>query len=156
MSPGYRYAEIIQKEYENGNQMAYFAFLKGIGAAKLELKEGTGHNIYAVIEGIHELQDANPKRTVKQGYEAGLTKVAQLVFSPQEAESIVQMIAGELKYERDNSETFKIDMPRLISELQATINKNYQIIKANSDGVDFDRWLKERSDYIETTYGHKL
>ena len=67
----YRYAEITQKAFEEGNDMAYFALLKGTGNARLETIPGEGHNYIAVIDGIHAFQNGNKKRNVRADHAPG-------------------------------------------------------------------------------------
>lgn len=157
MSLGYEFAEIIQREYEKGNTMAYFALIRGIGSCMLELKPGTGHNHWAVVEGIHEYHDSRMKKrklSIRQGYEEGLMRSVELIFSIEEAENNLRIICAELKYEKEHPKTFSINADHIFALFRQSIQEHYLTITQKCGKDYFDNWLKDRNEYLSKTYGY--
>lgn len=61
----------------------------------------------------------------------------------------INIIACELKYERDRKDSFKLDMDRILEVLFSTIEKNRQDILCSENITgDFDQWLSRKKTYL--------
>lgn len=152
----YRFAEITQGLYEQGNAMAYVALLMGIGALKLETSPGTGHNFVAVIDGIHDFQAKNRSRNVAEGYEQGLRRLVTLVIAQNAAVNVVNIVAYELKYERDHRLSFRLDMDAIIDSLSETLSANRERILQSGGIPQFDEWMNGQKAYLAANFGQAL
>lgn len=159
MGTGCRYAQIIHREYESGNHMAYYAFLWGIGRCKLELKEGSGHNIQEVIEGIHEYYGSRgkaEKREIAGGIQEGLEKCVELAFSLEDTDRVIGIIACELQYEKNHRRTFRIEADELMEGLRRKIRENYPSFIAEKEPAYVDSVLQDRNRFLSSRFGYSI
>jgi len=159
MEIGRRYAEIIHKQYEEGNHMAYFALLWGIGNCKLELKEGSGHNIAEVIDGIHEYYDSRRKAgkaAVAEGYQEGLEKCVELSLTIEDTETTIAILSYELKYEKARPKTFKVNADALFEGLKQKVQERYQAFVSEKGQAFADTFLQDRNDFLSSHYGYRI
>ena len=159
MGTGCRYAEIIHREYENSNPMAYYAFFLGVGQCKLELKEGSGHNVPEVVAGIHEYyssQGKARKAAIIRGVQEGLGKCVELTFSLADTDRTIGIISCELKYEQDHPKSFRINADVLIEELRQKIRANYPSYIREYDPAYVDSILQDRNSYLVSHFGYSI
>lgn len=147
----YGLVRIVYEFYKKGNTVAFLMLLAGEAPCKFEVAPGTGHNIVAVIDAIHEYKKDNPSSDVEKGYQEGLNKFANYATDPESIVMLVGCINYELKKEKDGTNSLKIDCRDVLNTLQRNIKENYKAIQSSMK--DFDTWAKEQNEYMESNFG---
>ena len=144
-------ARIIFNHYKQGNSVAFLAFLVGDGPYKVEGAPGTGHNIVAVVDAIHDYKKENPDCDIETGYQQGLTKWAKYATDPQNIIALVNCINYELKKEKDGTHAFHVNCCDPLDTLHENIKQHHSEIVSLMK--DFDTWAKEQNEYMKSNFG---
>lgn len=147
----YGLVKIIYEQYKKGNSMSFYMLLAGKATCKFEVAPGSGHNIVAVVDAIHEYKKENPSSDIEKGYQEGLNKFAKYAIYPKSIVMLVSCINYELKKEKYGTNSLKIDCRDVLNTLQRNIKENYTAIQSSMK--DFDIWAKEQNEYMESNFG---
>ena len=137
--------------YKKGNSVAFLVLLIGDGFCKVEGAPGTGHNIAAVIDAIHDYKRENPDCDIEKGYQQGINKWAHYACDPQNIIELVSCINYELKKERDGTHAFCVDCSEPLNSLHENIKQHHSEIISSLK--DFDEWAKEQNEYMKSNFG---
>lgn len=147
----YGLVRIVYEHYKKGNTVAFLMLLAGGAPCKLEGAPGTGHNIIAVVDAIHEYKKNNPSTDIEKGYQEGLNKLANYATDPENIVMLVNCINYELKKEKEGTNSLEVDCRDVLDTLRKNIKQNYSTIQ--SDMKEFDTWAKEQNEYMESNFG---
>ena len=143
-------ARFVYEHYKKGNSVAFFLFLVGGPPVKVEGAPGTGHNIVAVIDAIHDYKKENPDCDIETGYQQGLDKLAKYATDPETIIALVNCINYELKKEKDGTHAFCVNCRDPLNTLHKNIEQYHSEIVSSMK--DFDIWAKRQNDYMKSNF----
>lgn len=150
----YELVKIVHNHFDDGNRMAYFTFLNGLGYLKVESNPNYGHNYHAVIDAIHMYQKEYSDKAVKEGYYDAIIRTLSMVNGQVGIQTVLNYIYYELYKEKEGTNSFELNWNELLKQLETTIQNNY--LKMKEDNADIDSWLAKQNDYINEKYGRSF
>lgn len=150
----YSLVEITEKMYEQGNEMAYFMLLVGVGNSKVSITPDQSHNYQAVIDAIHLYQKNHLNKPVNKGYYEGILMGLSLLHTEKAIQNIINIINYELKKEKEGTNSFELDMKNILQQFRIEIQRVYNDFKSNNE--NFENWINGQNKYMSENYGHKI
>lgn len=150
----YQLVSTTEKMYEEGNDMAYFALIVGIGNTRVSNTPDQKHNYQAVIDAIHLYQKDYPNKPVKKGYNEAILTYISIIKNEVAVQNILNCINYELKKEKEGTNSFTLDCKMLLHQLSIAINKKHNDLQNSYS--DIDSWLQTQDRYLNENYGHKI
>lgn len=147
----YSMVRIVYEQFRKGNKMGFLSLLAGLPPYKVEGAPGSGHNIVAVIDAIHDYKREHPDCDIEKGYQQGLDKLAIYATDPQTIITLVSCINYELKKEKDGTNVFCVDCSGPLNTLHKNIEQHHSEIISSMK--DFDEWAKAQNDYMKSNFG---
>ncbi len=147
----YSMVRTVYEKYKKGNNVAFLVLLTGMSPCKVEGAPGTGHNIVAVIDAIHDYKRENPDCDIEKGYQQGLNKLAGYATDPQTIITLLSCINYELKKEKDGTNVFCVNCSESLNTLHKNIEQHHSEIISSME--DFDTWAKGQNDYMKSNFG---
>ena len=147
----YSMVRTVYADYKKGNNVAFLVLLTGMSPCKVEGAPGTGHNIVAVVDAIHDYKNENPDCDIETGYQQGLNKLAGYATDPQTIITLLSCINYELKKEKDGTHAFHLDCRDPLNTLHENIKQHHSEIVSLMK--DFDTWAKEQNEYMKSNFG---
>ena len=117
------------REYLDGNDMAFFCMINGIGQYGLESFPGAGHNYYVILEAIYKYYNANPDKKVDSMLFNTLMKCINAGPSTKALSLICDYIVAQVKNEnqrisrfgRQRVSPFKLDNIQLLKQMRFAV-----------------------------------
>ena len=147
--------ELINNDYNAGKKIAYLPLLAGIGACIVEVQPGAGHNIFYVVDAIHNCYKENPQGGYDKGYVEGLYALIRVSSAKVGSlEQLLRILFYQLDKEKDGTAAFKINIHDMIAGVNALISENRDVYR--KDYAMFDSWLERYNKIALEEYGLEL
>ena len=147
----YGMVRIVYEYYQKGNTVAFLCLLSGSPPCIVEGAPGSGHNVVAVIDAIHNYKRDHLDCDIEKGYQQGLDKFAIHATDPETIITLVECINYELKKEKDGTHAFCLNCSDPLNTLHKNIEQHHSEIKSSMK--DFDTWAKEQNEYMKSNFG---
>ena len=115
--------------YLDGNDMAFFCMIIGIGKYDLESFPGAGHNYYIILEAIYKYYKENPDKKVDSMLFHTLMKCIDTMSAPEALSLVCDYIVAQVKNEnqrisrfgKQRVSPFKLDNIQLLKQMRFAV-----------------------------------
>ena len=144
----------VSQDFLEGNDMAYLAFMKGMGYLKVESFEGAGHNFYAVLDAIHNKYREDNKCRADEGVHTALLTLINIARNTEVFQMVTDYLFYQLDKEKDGTASFKMNTSEIIGKLKQCISERKDEILQKDPA--FGPWLERANKVSTEDYGFSL
>ncbi len=145
----YKLVAISHKMYMDGNSMAYFVLLNGLGHSIVEGQPGAGHNYYIVVDAIHSYKKNNSNMNVKDGYVEGIKTSISLAGNVDRIACIFNYLNYEAELKKNGINVIEIDIAYLLEQLISVVTEKQA--RFEEQMPDFQEWFDKMVEHIKKT-----
>lgn len=150
----YEKIEFCDNIYQkSGNQMGYVGVLWGQREFKVAIHPQEEHNFQAAIDAIFEYKKNKKDSKIDEGYYSALKEMIFLFATKKQLNDLINILLYQERLQKENPRVLDLDIKSLYVEFEASIKEKYDYLKSHID--NFDEWLEEQNEYLETK-NHKI